>query len=395
LSKRTPIFWVYGNFRQCRQTWDDIVERSTFDKQKPNIQVMFSGINSATATASQRWSTADDLIFTLRNRDVCDDRPRIIKVCGLPELYTDLADWFHVIDGSNILVIQSPFGYIKPGSKRWVTAKNSKFFKKVKAEGFLVDHPVEAKNESDAVDWVTNLAQESKKEIKNIVAREIVAKEGINLDKLTNAVEKLCVYQRKKELKIEDVHECCSGGFLPETVWQFLSDLDRRRDERSLAYLQAFYAEGDGAVGESFYGRINKLFGALVQHFQFLLVIKDACNNRELNMQIIEDALDNFKKTTPTKILELRRKEISFEDLEPRFSKGYIGNNIKKDNIRFAFQKKKSETYRNLLALHNCIYLCRLNSGNDYLLRLYLDTFALIVCGRLTYQEAKKIHGDV
>ena len=390
-----PLFWIYGNLRQSRQTWDKIVQHvENQSKKKPEIQVMFGGINPVDAPLSQRWTTADDIIFALRNRNFCDNCPRIIKVCGLPESYTDLADWFHVIDGSNVLVIQSAFGYIKPGSKQWVTAKNSKFFKKVKAEGFLIEHPVEAKNENDAITWITSLVIEAKKEIKRIVAREIIAKEGKNLDTLTNVVGKLCSYQKSKEITIEDVHACCSSGFPTETVWQFLEDLDYRRDERALAYLQVFYAE-EGVVGEYFYGRVLKLFGALIQHFQFLLVLKDVCGNRDLNVQLLEPVLENFKKTTPTKILELQKKKIKYEELEPRFSKQYVNYNIKQDNIRFAFQKKKSEIYRILTALYDCMYLCRRNSNNGYYLRLCLDVFALVACGKLTLPEASQIHGGV
>ena len=380
--------------RQCRQTWNGIVEHVKKQGNKqPDIQVMFGGMNPVNATPAQRWSTADDVVFALRNRSFCDG-PRIVKVCGLPESYTELADWFHIVNGSNVLVIQSPFGYIKPGSKRWVTAKTSKFFKKVKAEGFLVEHPIEVKNENDAIDWIISLVSEAKKEIKRAAAREIVAKEGKNLDILTNAVGKLCVYQKKQEITIEDVHKCCTTGFQPETVWQFIEDLDYRRAEKALEYLQAFYAEGSGAVGESFYGRISKLFGALFQHFQFLLVSKDICGNRDLDAQLLEDDLKDFRKTTPTKIIALQKKEIIYEELEPRFSRQYINNNVKKDSFRRAIQNKKSEIYRINTALYDCMFLCRKYSGQAHCLRLFLDVFVLVVCNRLTYQEASQIHGD-
>lgn len=396
-KSKPPIFWIHGNLRQCRRTWNEIVEHvSKQSGQKPDIQVMFGGINPINAPASQRWSTADDVVFALRNNSF-GDGPRIIKICGLPESYTELADWFHILNGSNVLVIQSAFGYIKPGpSKRWITAKNSKFYKKVKAEGFLIEHPIEAKSDNDATDWVVDVAKEFKKEIKRLVAREVVAKEGKNLDALENAVIKLCSYQKGKEITVESVYECCSGGFRSEDVWQFIEDLDFRRDERALVYLQGFYAEGDGAVGESFAGRVGQMFGALKQHFQFLMVLNDRCSGRDLSADILEGVLSNFKKMTPTKILELQKGEITYEDFEPRFSKSYINFNIRKDSVRFAFRKKKSEIYRNLAMLYDCMYLCRKerkNSGDDYRLRLYLDTFALAACGRLSSQQVNQIYG--
>lgn len=392
-KKNKPVFWVHGNLRQCRQTWDGIVKHvETQAGKKPDIQLMFGGINPVAAPPTQRWTTADDVIFLLQNRSFFDDRPRILKVCGLPESYTELADFFHLVNGSNVLVIQSPFGYIKPGSKQWVTAKTSKFFKKVKAEGFLIEHPVEVKTENEAVAWIMSVIGETKKEIKRAVAEEIVAKEGKNLDTLTNVVEKLCVYQRGKEIIVEDVHACCTGGFQPETVWQFLEDLDYRRDERALAYLQAFYAEGKGDVGESFYGRISKLFGAIIQHFQFLMFAKDVCGNRDLNVQLMEESLKNFKKTTPTKIRELQLKKITYDELEPRFTSQYVGYNARKDSVRFAFCKKKSEIYYIMDALHDCMFLCRKHSSNPACLRLFLDVFALVACGKLTPQQAGQIY---
>lgn len=395
-KKNKPVFWIHGNLRQCRQTWEGIVNHVEVQSgKKPNIQVMFGGINPINATPAQRWTTADDVIFLLQNRSFFDDRPRIFKLCGLPESYTELADFFHLVNGSNILVIQSPFGYVKPGSKQWVTAKTSKFFKKVKAEGFLIEHPIEVKTENEAVTWIASLIGETKKEMKRAVAKEIVAKEGKNLDTLTNVVEKLCVYQKSKEITVEDVHACCSSGFQPETVWQFLEDLDYRRDRRALAYLQAFYAEGKGEVGESFYGRISKLFGALLQHFQFMMFAKDICGNRDLNAQLIEETLKDFRKTTPTKIRELQRKEITYDELESRFTKQYIGFNVRKDSVRFAFRKKKSEIYRAMEALHDCTFMCRKYSGYAACLRLFLDTFALVACGKLTTRQANQIHGTM
>lgn len=389
-KSKCPIFWIHGNTRQCRQTWDGIVDHVTKQGGKPDIQIMLGGFNPLAATGSQRWSTADDVIFALRNRSFCDG-PRITKVCGLPESYTDLADWFHVINGTNVLVIQSQFGYTKAGTKQFITAKTSKLYKKVKSEGYLIEHPIVAKNENDAIDLITLVVGESKKEIKRVVAREIVAKEGKNLDTLENVAIKLCSYQKRKEITVEDVHACCVSGFQSETVWQFLEDLDYKREERALAYLQAFYAEDDGAIGESFYGRISKLFGALVQHFQFLLHAKDICGDRDLNAQLIEEGLVDFKKTTPTKILELQKKKITYKDLEPKFSSKYIKFNISKDSVRHAFQKKKKEIYLTNMALHKCMFFCRKNSGNKGYLRLCLDVFALVVCGRLTYQQANQI----
>jgi len=166
MKTNRPIFWIHGNQHQVKQSWEKILlhieEKSG---EKPLVELVFAGFNSTSATPEQSWSTVNDIIGMLRSPDMFDPRPRVVKVCGLPEDYSDLVDWFDLMNGKNILVIQSPFGYVKPGSKRWVTAKTSKLYKKIKAEGFLIEHPLEASYDSDAMDWIVEMASEHKKEI--------------------------------------------------------------------------------------------------------------------------------------------------------------------------------------------------------------------------------------
>lgn len=389
-TKKTnkPVFWISGNQHQVSKSWNNILSHvEEKSGEKPLVELMFAGFNPAAATREQCWATVDDIIGVLRCPDVFDSRPRIVKVCGLPENFSELVDWFSVINGRNILVIRSPFGYVKPGSKKWITAKTSKLYKKIKSGGFLIEHPLEASYESDAIAWVIERTNDFGKEISKEAAKEAVRRIGKNLDALSGAVQKLAVYQKKKEIGESDVKACCMQVFCEERVWKFIQDLDFEREDDALAFLQDFYAEGDGAAGESFYGRVQRLFGALLQHFQFLMAIKDACP-KHLNAPDVERSLSQFKKITPTKVKELREGLISYEELEPRFSKYFLGNQIRQENITFAFRKRKSTLYRNLADLHTCILICRLHSNDDYFIRLCLDTFVLVVCEKLTIAQA-------
>lgn len=393
-KKNKPFFWIYGNQRESRRSWDNLIEHVESDTgEKPNIEVMFAGFNPVDTGKSGRWATAQDVILTLRNKDMFDSRPRILKVCGLPEGYTGLADWFKIINSSNILVLSSDFGHTKLGSKRWITAKTSKLFKKVKKEGFLIEHPTDAKSDSDAVAWVEDVASECGKEIKRVVAREVVLAQGRNLDILTNSVEKIATYKRGKVITTEDVHSCCFVDFSDAKVWKFVEDLDYQRPKEALAYLQTFYAEGDGLVGESFYGRVSKLFGALSQHFQFLLMMKDNCPNGAMNEEIIKKALSSFKKMSPSKIEELKKNIISYDELEPKFSRYYIERNMRSESVRCALRRKKSAIYHIVFDLYECMFLCRVHSGDDCYIRLCLDTFVLLVCGNLSKRDVSAVRG--
>ena len=296
-----PVFWICGNLRQCRQTWNQILDHvKKTSGEDANVDVLFCGINPTSAAPAQRWATATDLIDLMRNRDLFDSRPRIIKAVGLPEAYSAILDWFSVINGRNILVFWGPFAYIKPGTKRWVSVKTTKLYKTIKKEGKIFEHPVEAKTDPDAISFVKEVIAESNKELSSTAARRMVEMQGRNLDLLENSVHKLSVYCTGKKIEVDDVEACCFSDYSDE-IWAFLDHLDRQEVEPALNYLQNFYEEDKGAIGENFYGRINRFFGALIQHYQFLLLLKDACG-RTLNVRVAQRELSTFKKTNPTKI---------------------------------------------------------------------------------------------
>lgn len=390
-KKSKPIFWVHGNQRECRITWEKIVKQIEEKySESPNIIRMFCGFNPVGAT-SQRWSTTNDVIDLLRSRDMFDSRPRIIKLIGLPEGYTSLSDWIKLTNDKNVLVLYGPPGYIKPRTKQWVTAKTSKLYKTIKSNGTLCEHGMEASGQSGALRWINAVCEEEGKQIKDDAAKLLFSYLGKNLDILASGVQKLTIYSSSKAISEDDVKACYSAKF-GDDVWSYLSDLDRGRIDSALKYLHDFYLEGEGVVGETFLGRVQKFFGAIIQHFLFIMLVKDACP-RELNMKSVEALSKSFKKTTPTKIKSIIKGEMNYEDLDDRFSSQYIYrqmHNLPPEIL----SRRKSEIYVMLYEIYRTMYQCRIRGSNKAYVRLCLDVMSLVICGKITPKQAAIIRGD-
>lgn len=387
-----PLFWICGNQRESKQAFNLILDRVKENTgQDANVVSLICGPNPADVSGG--WSTAVDVIHLLQVSDMFDSRPRIIKIFGLSDDYIDIADWLHCISDTNILVFYGPFGYTKIGSKQWVSGKASNLFKAIKTQGKIFEFDFSAKTISDAMDAVREMFEEKQKTIESSVVRRMVEIQGLNLDTLENMVNKICIYQKSATISLEDIEACCLSDY-QDDVWSFLDHLDERNLDKSLAYLSSFYEEGDGGTGESLYGRISRLFGALLQHYHFLMMLKDICGDK-INTQQLQKAIALFKKMTPTEISKLRAGTLKIEELAPRFSPQFVEMNIRKPSVQTVFKRKKSETYVILNDLYNCMSWSRKYSGNHAMLRLCLDSFVLRVCGVINSDEVKDLRGTI
>ena len=384
-----PIFSISGNQRQSIQSLNQIISHiKNKTGEDPNIQTIFCGTNPVSTTTS-KWSTGLDIVNLLRSVDLFDSRPRVFKIIGLSDDYAIIGDYLKYIDSSNIVVFWGPFGYTKPGSKQWITGKTSKLYKTIKDKGKIYEHPTDTKSELEATRWVKEVVAECGKEIEGSVAKRIVELQGKNLDTLSNVVQKISVYQTGKHIKIEDAEACCYVDYVDRT-WDLIEALDLQEIDKSLDLLSKFYAEGKGEVGESFYGRIMKLFGALLQHYQFLMMWKDV-TDRKLNFTEAQKALLGFKKLTPSKLESIKKGAMTIEDLDSRFTSYYISNSVDKTSVQKVLNQRKGITYLMLSDLYNCMYWCRQYSGESYLLKLCIDTFVLVTCKAIGIKEAEQI----
>ena len=302
-----PVFWLYGNRHDCNKAWEGICAKVKEKTQSSelNIETIYCGFNPQEALPEHRWATVNDVVYILRHKDMFDKRPRVLKVFGLPENFSDLVNFFNIVNSRNVLVFWGPFGYIKPGSKRWVTAKTTKLYKTIKSQGKVFEYPIEV-TAAQAGRRVVEIVELFGKKIEPEAVRLLVKSQGKNLDVLFNAVEKASIYEKSKKITAQTIGECCAVNF-DDNVWQFIEDLDYRKADAALSYLQQFYEQPSG-VGETFYGRVSRFFGALLQHFQMLMLLKDSCGNT-IDPRAVDKRCDIFKKMTPSALRDMKFME--------------------------------------------------------------------------------------
>lgn len=388
-TKQTHIFWIFGNLRQANAKWKALcgyIEQHA--GVAPNVETVYCGPNPKDVTDSQRLSTMGDVIHVLRTKDMFSTRPRILRVVGIPEDYQDLLHYVDVPTPQNLLVFWGLPGYYKLGSKRWVSLKPTKVFKFIKNHGKVYEFPTEAANENEAVTWAVDVAEEEGKLLTRDTAKLLVRRLGFNLDRLGNSVEQLAIYQADKEITVQDVKACCSETF-NGTVWEYINSLDRGDHEKALAYLQRLY-EDKPDTGETFYGRLGQILGALRQHFSFLVLAKDA-SGESVNVKLIEQSAKGLKKFTPTQLAQMQNGETV--DLSDWFSGNYVRNKVNNPGFTRVLGHRKSQLYSALRELLFCSFMARQNSGNEAYLRLSLDILTLVLCGKISPLQAAKARG--
>jgi len=147
MAKIKPLFWITGNYYDCCKTWKDIISRLG----DVAVDILDCGYKVESSNLIQP-ATACDVILLLKNKDMFDDRPRVIKMKGIPNDYHLIADYLHLVNNKNVLVVDGPIGYrAKPPSKRMITAATSRFYKTFSTKGKVFQFPMEGKNRREAV----------------------------------------------------------------------------------------------------------------------------------------------------------------------------------------------------------------------------------------------------
>lgn len=376
-NKEKHAFWIWGNQRQCRKAWELLCQRiEEKTGEPPNVETLSCGFNPKFSDSEDRLASAGDVYHLMRSKDMFDDRCRIIRLLGVPENYLALADYMHLVNERNLLVLSAPFDYIKPGTtKQRVSVKTSKFYKLIKNQGLVLDFPLAAGNQAEAIRWVKDVASDYEKKFSEGADAELINLQGLELDVLTNTVEKLATYQRSKIITQEDVSACCGKNFLDE-VWTYIRYLDTENHDAAMNHLQNFYQET--YVGESFSKKVSNMLGAIRQHFLFLLVAKDACQST-LNARKIEEV----------------SKHLLNKSSQPIFSSRYIQGALNNTALKKAFRWSQKKIYCLLADVHHCMFLCRKQSSNISYQKLCLETFTMVVCGKISVQQAARARGHI
>lgn len=360
-----PMFWISGNYRDCRKIWDEI--RSSVDN--PNVVNLDCGLFVDKSAAK-----ASDVITILKHRDMFDDRTRIIKMNNIPEDYAIIADYLYLVDDDNILVVDSPVGYRK---KKFISAANSNFYKTIKTRGKAFIFDAEAKDERAAISWVKDAIKDLGKEIERDAAiflvREVAGRE---YDLLYSHVRKLANYSDKK-ITEEDVKTCCLSAY-QRSIGDLVDSLDYGRFDAVMKHLQEYYEHVGTEVGTTFEGELERLYGLLLTHFTALLLIKNACRDY-LSYQCAIDALKPFKKRS-----KINDKWIWDREL---YNARYIGALVNSRAFQSAFRWDKRRIYLINCDLHRARVYNRMTRSKAEA-RTNLDVFAMFVCGRISFEAA-------
>jgi hypothetical protein len=385
-AKQRPVFWIAGNYYDCQRQWKWIVEKL----RDPNIVILDCGTASNRSVAG-----AADIIKLLKNRDMFDDRPRIVKLKGIPNDYTLLADYLKLVNNDNILVIDSPFGYYQAAGSgsRFISAKTSKFYKEIAKQGVqkapkgatgVFDFPLEVKTDREAINWVKAVTKDRGKEIDAEAAELLVEQKGRNLDLLYAEITCLLDYQSGKTIAVDDVRAVSLPLFL-QTVWNLIDQIDVQDYESAISHMQRFYAVAGSEVGHSFYGDVMMLLGALNQHFTFLMYLKAICGD-DLTYSKAVAAVEGVKKRSKD-----GNKYVWKNDA---FTTGFIAQNVRKSGIQAALRWPKDRLEDVFLDLCRTSFLCRTQyTSSETAVKICCDTFVMVACGILRPDHSAKIKG--
>ena len=353
------LFWITGNYYEVQKQWKSLC----LDIGDYNLEVVDCGNDD-------RGNSAADIILLLKHKDLFDDRPRIIKMKGIPEDYSLLTDYLHLTNDRDILVVVSPVGYYSSGpGNRFIPASASKFYKKFVSDGKVYKFDMDAGNDGTAVAWCEKVSLDLGKTLERDAGELLVGMKGRNLDILYCEISKLVLYQSSKKITVDDVLECVVETFT-QTVWDCAEYLSRRDYDKAIVLLHRFYENAGIASGDTFRGDVEQFLGALFYHFLFVLLLKDGCGEC-LSYNSAVKAVEGFKK-------RVKKEDKYFWDSD-LYSSGYVGYNIRKPEIQTAVQLNKKQVYTVFLDLCKCRTACR-SARSEEEIKYKMDMFALKVC---------------
>ena len=168
-SGKKPVFWVFGNRRECRKQLSIILSKV----ESPNIRTFTCGFNPK-SWDGPRLASAADVVCELRSRDLFSNRPRVFKVLSVGADYDAFIDALKYVNGNNILIFYCTPNYRKDStSKQNISLKTTTLYKTVKEIGTIFEFPITVKW-GDAIERVIEVAKDEGKTIARDVANELV-----------------------------------------------------------------------------------------------------------------------------------------------------------------------------------------------------------------------------
>ena len=381
-----PVFWITGNYYESQKT----VNQIKLMLGDCRVIVLDCDFVNENTPADERTAGPEDIIKLLLNRDIFDSRPRIIKLKGLPHGYPVLVNYLKYVNNKSVLVIDGPIGHrARPPSKQFVTAKTSNFYKRIKKEGKVVEHGINASNVTAANNWVKKVAEELGKPIDSNAAVLLVGMRGCNLDLLYGGLLTLVDYASGRTIKSSDVDEVCSPEFLKQ-VWDLLATISYREHEDVAIYMQQFYEAGAIEVQSVFFGQIELMLGAFNQLFQCASMVCDHLQGKLLSQDSISRAVEGYykvmKKDEFKKALDKVGGDKDKIVYTPVFSPGFIAMKARDDGFKRIVNwggKRLHEAYVEVNRVR------RLTRGSDEAYqKICLNSLMLVLCGKIQPHQA-------
>lgn len=380
-----PIFWVSGNFYECKQKWEEIKSLLGDDV---NLQDMECGSLSSKGSKSAQPAQMGDVIMLLKNNDLFDSNRRLIRVYGCPPDYTLLADYLHLVDDDNVVVMYGPVGC---SGDRFVSAKTSNLYKQINEWKHVFEYAVEVNSNDDAIAWIRRVAGELKRPLDADAANLLVTNKGRNLDILYSELVKLIAYcddRKDKALRLPDV-EAVSIPEFTRTVWDLIESLDLKQYDQAMLHLRQFYAYADVVEDYIFTKDINELMGALEHHFTFLALIRSAdptfdgayaavCGQKDSPWQGFRKREKVGDKWTYTK---------------NAYEYGFLKMSLSKSSVQAALRWPQDKLWQILCDVYRCSHLCR-TMQNAEVRKHAIELLVMHVCGFLSLESASRLRGQ-
>ncbi len=388
-EKQKPVYWITGNYYDTCQRWKDICALI----EDPNVEIFDCGHNPDNVADALKVAQAADIIMALKHKDLFDHRVRIIKMKGLPPDYNLISNYLHLVNKDTILVIDSPIGYVKPGSKRFISAATSKFYKLIKSNGVLRESPKEARSINQAATWVGKVLDDHNRTYDKEAVRLMVELCGRDLDGLYSEIIKILAYEPKK-ITVDTVRKCIVPQFLRQ-AWDLVEDLWRRDVNVCLEHMERFYQTAGREVGESFQGNIEMLMAVLDKYFDLLRLAKDACGEYP-SYDKIRGVAEGFKKKPKAKEENSKDGKLVEWD-QDKYNPGFIYRTVNLSSFQSAMRWSKPEVYSahcQVLETRIALRTAQYNEYNKGRVKLMIDAMVLHICKDMTYSDCRKIRGD-
>ena len=386
MANKKHVYWVAakgapeeGNYYDCRS----IIKKVISQLKDPRIEKLDCEWSAECTPALERSADAGDVIRHLKNRNIFDERPRVILLKGLPPNYTILVDYLSLVNDQNYLVIDAPFGMrSKPPDIKFITAKNSNFYKWVAEQGHVKEVPSEAGNVNAAVSWCEKVSTELGKNINTDAARRLSEMVGTKYDSLYSQLLRLVDYANGKTIVIQDVEEACESEFL-RSVWDLIEGIDKLDYESSIVHLQRLYREASLDADSNFRSGVEMLLGALRHHFLLCLVVADHCWSKKTTF--------NYKSLSEasSKILS-KGKDGKWNN--QYYSVPFLNMAIRKEGVKSVVGWNRGRIYNAYLDINTVKAMMRTSSSVEDI-KLYLDTLIMVLCNKITRTDADRMRG--